>query len=319
MNQLLLINMKKENDSARSFLREVSAGRAGNDGPYFSPCRAKGGGDEKSIKDHPLSVAPPVFLRVDSSPLLCVDLLRWHLPVFMPASSLSAHHPFAHRYRANVSEDEEYEMLLSSQAKKTRQEPAKEAALQRTINLKLRQATQELLNKRNGLAEKLCRLDDGFAERERSYKKQMETFSSQIRKEQALRMRAEEQKETYKKTAESQTAHLQAVAGERDNVLLRLQTAQEELASRSSMEEETRLQLVSMAGAVNEELLALVEQLHDALEQSARAMHARESELQVPQKSPAHLKIGFRVQGMRACANPSSRCRRKALLIARSP
>ena len=126
-----------------------------------------------------------------------------------------------------MSEDEEYEMLLSSQAKKTRQEPAKEAALQRTINLKLRQATQELLNKRNGLAEKMCRLDDGFAEKERSYKKQMETFSHQIRKEQALRMRAEEQAESFKKTAESQTANVQAVATERDDMLMRLQIAQE--------------------------------------------------------------------------------------------
>ena len=87
MNQLLLINMKKENDSARSFLREVSAGRAGNDGPYFSPCRAKGSGDEKSIKDHPLSVAPPVVAHIDSSPLLRMRLLRWHLPLLMPASS----------------------------------------------------------------------------------------------------------------------------------------------------------------------------------------------------------------------------------------
>ena len=56
MNQVMLINMKRENDSARSFLREVSAGRAGNDGPYFSPCRAKGAEDEHSIKNHPLSV-----------------------------------------------------------------------------------------------------------------------------------------------------------------------------------------------------------------------------------------------------------------------
>ena len=56
MNQTVLLDMKRENDSARSFLREVSSGRAGNDGPYFSPCRAKGAEDEKSIKNHPLSL-----------------------------------------------------------------------------------------------------------------------------------------------------------------------------------------------------------------------------------------------------------------------
>ena len=55
----------------------------------------------------------------------------------------------------------------------------------------------------------------------------METFSHQIRKEQALRVRAEEQAESFKKTAESQTANVQAVAKERDDVLMRLQIAQE--------------------------------------------------------------------------------------------
>ena len=52
--EMILLNMKKEVDHARGFLREVSAGRAGNDGPYFSPCRAKGAGEEKSIKNHPM-------------------------------------------------------------------------------------------------------------------------------------------------------------------------------------------------------------------------------------------------------------------------
>lgn len=57
--EIILLNMKKEVDGARSFLREVSAGRAGNDGPYFSPCRARGADSEKSIKNHPLSVPHP--------------------------------------------------------------------------------------------------------------------------------------------------------------------------------------------------------------------------------------------------------------------
>ena len=131
---------------------------------------------------------------------------------------------------ANVSPDEEYEMLLSSASqKKTRQEPAKEAALQRTVNLKLRQATQELLNKRNALAEKLCRQDDRFGDKEKSYKAQMHAFTQQIKKEQASRVRAESQAETYKTAAETQTANVQAVAAERDAFAVQLQQAQEVL------------------------------------------------------------------------------------------
>ena len=127
-----------------------------------------------------------------------------------------------------MSPDEEYEMLLSSAAlKKTRQEPAKEAALQRTINLKLRQAAQELLNKRNTLAEKLCRVDDSFGEKEKSYKTQMQTFMNQIKKEQASRVRAEGQADSYKTAAETQIAHVQAIAVERDDLALRLKQAQE--------------------------------------------------------------------------------------------
>ena len=129
-----------------------------------------------------------------------------------------------------MSPDEEYEMLLSSASqKKTRQEPAKEAALQRTVNLKLRQATQELLNKRNALAEKLCRQDDRFGDKEKSYKAQMHAFTQQIKKEQASRVRAESQAETYKTAAETQTANVQVVAAERDAFAVRLQQAQEVL------------------------------------------------------------------------------------------
>ena len=129
-----------------------------------------------------------------------------------------------------MSPDEEYEMLLSSASqKKTRQEPAKEAALQRTVNLKLRQATQELLNKRNALAEKLCRQDDRFGDKEKSYKAQMHAFTQQIKKEQASRVRAESQAETYKTAAETQTANVQAVAAERDAFAVQLQQAQEVL------------------------------------------------------------------------------------------
>lgn len=61
-----------------------------------------------------------------------------------------------------------------------------------------RQATQELLNKRNAIAEKLCRLDDSFGEKEKSYKAQVHSLTQQIKKDQASRVRAESQAETYK-------------------------------------------------------------------------------------------------------------------------
>jgi len=240
---VILMHMKKEVDSARGFLREVSSGRAGNDGPYFSPCRAKGAGDVNSIKNHPI-------------------------------------------YLANVSPDEEYEMLLSSAShKKTRQEPAKEAALQRTVNLKLRQATQELLNKRNALAEKLCRLDDSFGEKEKSYKAQVHSFTQQIKKEQASRVRAESQAETYKTAAETQTSHLQAIARERDALLLRLQQAHAELAGRASMEKDTLIQLGALASSVNEDLVFAVQELQQALQGAQDGLHGlEEREAQVRQE-----------------------------------
>ena len=43
------------------------------------------------------------------------------------------------------------------------------------------------------------------------------------------------------------------------------------------MEEETRLQLVSLAGSVNSELTSVAAQLHQALEESAQAAEGRES------------------------------------------
>jgi len=224
--EIILLNMRKEVDGARSFLREVSAGRAGNDGPYFSPCRARGADNEKSIKSHPLSVPHPGPHPVPLAPPNC---LHPAVPCALRAQHKVKHKTDVHlfRYRTHVSADEEYEMLLSSQAKKTRQEPAKEAALQRTVNMKLRQATQELLNKRNTLAEKLCRMDDSFADREKSYKMQMQTFTQQIKKEQATRVRAESQADTYKTAAENQTANVQALAQQRDAMHLRLQQVEE--------------------------------------------------------------------------------------------
>ena len=71
---MILLHMKKEVDSARGFLREVSAGRAGNDGPYFSPCRATGAGEVNSIKNHPMCVALPPFAFPR---LLSLSLMPW--------------------------------------------------------------------------------------------------------------------------------------------------------------------------------------------------------------------------------------------------
>ena len=193
-----------------------------------------------------------------------------------------------------MSEDEEYELLLSSQAKKTRQEPAKEAALQRTINLKLRQATQELLNKRNALAEKLCRLDDNFVEKEKSYKMQMHTFTQQIKKEQACRVRAEgqvesakSQVETYKSLAETQTANLQAIALERDDILVRLQQLQEEA------DEQLDLQAAGFQTQISEmkaEMQAQID-IKDRELQEKDALAASESEAMVASESDTRRQV----------------------------
>ena len=224
--EALLINMKKEMESARSFVREVSAGKVGGDGPYFSPCRAAGADTgDKPIKAHPL-------------------------------------------YRLHVGSDEEYEMLLRAQPKMARQEPAKEAALQRTVNLKLRQAAQELLSKRNTLAEKLCRLDDSFTDKERAYRTQVQSLTQQVKKEQASRVRAESQAETYKTAAETQTANVSAVAEERNDLLAHLEKVQAELNSRADMDMETREQLSSLACVVNAELADVVQQLSQALQEA---------------------------------------------------
>jgi hypothetical protein len=52
---MMLQSMMKEVNSARGWLREISAGQAGSNGPYFSPCHAKGAGQgSPSFHNHPL-------------------------------------------------------------------------------------------------------------------------------------------------------------------------------------------------------------------------------------------------------------------------
>ena len=55
---MMLQSMMKEVNSARGWLREISAGQAGSNGPYFSPCHAKGGqgSGSPSFHSHPLYV-----------------------------------------------------------------------------------------------------------------------------------------------------------------------------------------------------------------------------------------------------------------------
>ena len=48
-----LQTMQSEVNSAREWIRKVSGGEIGTDGPYFSPCRAKGT-DKDSFQHHPL-------------------------------------------------------------------------------------------------------------------------------------------------------------------------------------------------------------------------------------------------------------------------
>ncbi len=55
---IMLQSMMKEVNSARGWLREISAGQAGSNGPYFSPCHVKGGngGGSPSFHTHPLYI-----------------------------------------------------------------------------------------------------------------------------------------------------------------------------------------------------------------------------------------------------------------------
>ena len=55
---MMLQSMMKEVNTARGWLREISAGQAGSNGPYFSPCHVKGGhvSGSPSFHSHPLYI-----------------------------------------------------------------------------------------------------------------------------------------------------------------------------------------------------------------------------------------------------------------------
>jgi len=49
-----LQTMQNEMNQAREWIRKVSGGEMGTQGPYFSPCRAKGSGSGEGYQNHPL-------------------------------------------------------------------------------------------------------------------------------------------------------------------------------------------------------------------------------------------------------------------------
>jgi hypothetical protein len=49
-----LQTMQNEMNQAREWIRKVSGGEMGTQGPYFSPCRAKGPGSGEGFQNHPL-------------------------------------------------------------------------------------------------------------------------------------------------------------------------------------------------------------------------------------------------------------------------
>ena len=53
---LVLQNMLREVNCARTFLREISGGKAGSDGPYFSPCHAKNAKGSPAFHSHPFYI-----------------------------------------------------------------------------------------------------------------------------------------------------------------------------------------------------------------------------------------------------------------------
>lgn len=66
----------------------------------------------------------------------------------------------------------DYKALLETKLDAKKSEPAKQAIQQRTLLLKLRQATHELMQKRDSLVLRACQMDDAFADREKAYKAQ---------------------------------------------------------------------------------------------------------------------------------------------------
>ena len=67
----------------------------------------------------------------------------------------------------------DYKALLATKLDAKKSEPAKQAIQQRTLLFKLRQATHELIQKRDSLILRACQMDDAFADREKAYKAQV--------------------------------------------------------------------------------------------------------------------------------------------------
>jgi hypothetical protein len=60
---IMLQSMMKEVNSTRGWLREISAGQAGSNGPYFSPCHVKGGNGSGSPSYH----THPLYIELSAS------------------------------------------------------------------------------------------------------------------------------------------------------------------------------------------------------------------------------------------------------------
>eukprot|EP00960_Hanusia_phi_P077826 768745-Hanusia_phi.AAC.8 len=175
----MLKKMMSEVMCARGWLKEVSAGSAGSNGPYFSPCRVKGGRDIDVVKNHSIP-------------------------------------------------SEEYENLLAQPLGLKKNEPAKQAAYEKTMLRKFRQATQELLAKRNKVVERLCKVDDEFAIREKAYKDQVSSLTSQLKKERS-------QEEKLRVAKEGAMADIQTLVADRDDLASRLEEACRQITEEQEM------------------------------------------------------------------------------------
>jgi len=130
----MLNAMANDNLAARSWLREVSQGPLKSDGPYWSPCRVKDQAELDKIK-------------------------TFH------------NHKL---YQEFVAKDQyEYQNLLAVRDNTMKGDTGKQIDHLKTIAKKFRQATQELLKKREQVVMRAYDDEMQFAKREKAYKEQV--------------------------------------------------------------------------------------------------------------------------------------------------
>jgi len=134
----LLNSMATEMQSARGWLREVSAGSLPSDGPYFSPCRVKNEEDLSKLRTFQTHKLYQEFVAKDQN---------------------------------------EYQTLLAIREDRMKGDLNKQVDHLKTISRKFRQAAQELLKKREELVMRAFDEDREFGKREKAYRDQVSVLT----------------------------------------------------------------------------------------------------------------------------------------------